>query len=78
MKIETKRNVNEDVYVIQLVEKKWKIVGFNTIQCIKISAAMYSIFIKYLLLQSQILVDEENCFATKEDAQQECDRRNNG
>lgn len=81
MEIETKHNINDMVWKIEREVNKFFVdcfviggitVGIN-IEDFKISKRVY-----YTRIDDCHLVPEEHCFATKEEAQAEADRRNNG
>lgn len=79
MDIKTKFKVGDKICVIDYFEN-WSIKWlYETVTGIQISVKRKKTYITY---EIDALIyggyDEEYCFATKEEAEKECERRNNG
>lgn len=72
MEIRTKFEKGDKVWEIAIWEGKWCVIGQYSIEGIYYDSKEG---IKYGLHLSTS-IKEEDCFATKEQAQKECDRRN--
>ena len=76
MEIRTKFNIDDEVWYIDMEQDKWFIFTGHThkIKAIEISVVSKDYYeVEYIGLY---YMREEDCFATKEEAQKECDRRN--
>lgn len=80
MKIETKLDIGDKIfYIYEMFKGAWRVSSIVEVSYIKIfekDKLIYAVFEKDFL--PIIFVDEQNCFLTKEEAQAEADRRNNG
>jgi hypothetical protein len=80
MEIRTKFNINQFVWVIDENNGKWKVIDRFKIIGVRIEKDRIVDFTDYELDYGDgkhcLHLTEENCFATKEEAQKECDRRN--
>lgn len=77
MEIKTKFNVGDKVYIIYLFCSKWKVAldKYEIIETnIKINNSRLSV--NYTMKPTLEICSEKYCFATKEEAQKECDKRN--
>ena len=78
MEIKTKFNINDEVWFIDMEHDKWFIFTDHThkIKAIEISVVEGNYYeVEYI---GFYYMREEDCFATKEQAQAECDKRNKG
>lgn len=80
MKIETKCNIGDKIfYIYEMLKGVWRVSSIVEVSYIKIfekNKFVYAVFENDFL--PIFFVDEQNCFLTKEEAQTEADRRNNG
>ena len=80
MEIKTKFNVGDKIfYIYEMFKGVWRVSSIVEVSYIKIfekDKLVYAVFENDFL--PIIFVEEENCFATKEEAQAECDKRNKG
>lgn len=80
MEIRTKFNINQFVWVIDENNGKWKVIGKFKVIGVRIEKDRTVDFTDYELDYGDgthcLYLSENICFATKEQAQKECDKRN--